>query len=118
MLGTAPGTVQCQTQTPTGRQVSRVSVKQLSSKGLALATAAQHESQGALAANCILGSIKHSIARQSKEVTPAIFSVCVTSSLLCAVLGTQSKNIKIFENIHWKATKLVKRLEGMSCEDR
>ncbi|GAB0175836.1 hypothetical protein GRJ2_000048800 [Grus japonensis] len=79
--------------------------------------------QCALAAkrtNPVLGCTKHSITRQSKEVIVLLYSALVQPHLECCVqfwAPQFKKNVKVLECVQRRATKLVKGLEGMSCEE-
>jgi len=67
----------------------------------------------------ILGCIKHSITRWSKEVIIPLHPVLVQPHLKHCVnfWAPQFKqDVKVLEYLQRKATKLVKRLEGMSYE--
>jgi len=71
-------------------------------------------------ANSILGCIKHSITSRSKEMVISLYSAQVWPHLDDCVpfwAPQFKKNEKVLECVQRRATKLVKGLEGMSCEE-
>jgi len=79
----------------------------------------QQRALAAKRANSILGCIKHSVTRQSKEVTIPLCSALAWSHLEHSVLFwvPQFKDVKVLECIQRRATKLVTGLEGMFSEE-
>jgi len=72
-------------------------------------------------ANCILGSIKHSITSQSREMMIPLYLVLVQPCLEYCVqfLAPQfKKDVKVLHSVQRRATKLVKGLEGMHYEEQ
>ncbi|GAB0181437.1 triadin [Grus japonensis] len=72
-------------------------------------------------ANCILGCIKTSATSRSREVIRPVYSVLMRSHLeYCIQLwGLQyKKDMELLERVQKRATKLIRELEHLSCEDR
>lgn len=72
-------------------------------------------------ANCILGCIKHSMASWSKAVIlPAYLPLVCPHLEYCLQFGLHNikHDIKAFESIYRRSTKLLKSLEGMFYEKR
>lgn len=69
-------------------------------------------------AKCITGCRKHSVSRRGD--CPAVFGVCAVSpAVLSALLGlTILKGWEVFKRIQRRATKVVKVVEGKSCEEQ
>ncbi|KAK4819758.1 LOW QUALITY PROTEIN: hypothetical protein QYF61_010893 [Mycteria americana] len=72
-------------------------------------------------ANCILGCIKRSMTRRSREVILSLYSSLLRSHLeYCIQLwGLQhKKDMELLERVQRRATKMIRGLEHLSCEDR
>ncbi|KAJ7417421.1 hypothetical protein BTVI_33000 [Pitangus sulphuratus] len=80
--------------------------------------------QGAITAqkvNCILGCIESSEASRSREVILPLCSALVRPppGLLEPVLGSQHrKDIDLLERVQRRATKTIRGMEHLSCEER
>jgi len=72
-------------------------------------------------ANRTLGCIKPRLISQTKEVTVLLYSTLVWPQLeYCAEFQAPpfKKDVKVLHCVQRRATKLVKGLEGMSCEEK
>ncbi|GAB0176445.1 mitochondrial enolase superfamily member 1 [Grus japonensis] len=72
-------------------------------------------------ANRVLGCIKRGVTSRSKEVILPLYSALMRPHLECCVQlwGPQyRRDMELLERVQRKATKLIRGLEHLSCEDR
>jgi len=92
--------------------------------GMLIGSRLSRSRQGALAArraNHVLECIKHNITRWSKKVIILLYSALVQPHLEYCVQSRApefKKDVKLLKCFQRRATKLVKRLEGMSYKEK
>ncbi|GAB0202831.1 hypothetical protein GRJ2_002748700 [Grus japonensis] len=72
-------------------------------------------------ANGILGCMKNSVARSSKEVLLPLYSALVRPRLECCVqfwAPQFNTDRELLERVQWKATRMMRGLEHLSYEER
>ncbi|PKU46232.1 hypothetical protein llap_3456 [Limosa lapponica baueri] len=84
-------------------------------------TVSQHCALVTKKANDLLGSVKKSMASRSKEVIIPLYSALVWPHLECCVWPWApefKKDSELLERVQQRATKMIKGMEHLSCEEK